>query len=146
MKQKYLICDVSILPECYAKVVEARSLVETGKAKDVSEAVRLTGISRSTYYKYKDYLFAPGNDSNHGKKAILSFHLAHKTGALSEVLALVSGMNANILTINQNLPVGGKAYITLSVEFSQMTSDPTNLVTAIAKCSGVSSVKLVAIE
>lgn len=146
MKQKYLICDVSILPDCYAKVVEARSLVETGKAKDVSEAVRLTGISRSTYYKYKDFLFAPGNDSNHGKKAILSFHLAHKTGALSEVLALVSGMNANILTINQNLPVGGKAYITLSVEFSQMTSDPTNLVTAIAKCSGVSSVKLVAIE
>ena len=146
MKHKYLICDVSILPDCYEKVVEARSLVETGKAKDVSEAVRLTGISRSTYYKYKDYLFAPGNDSNHGKKAILSFHLAHKTGALSEVLALVSQMNANILTINQNLPVSGKAYITLSVEFSEMTSDPAKLVSAISECSGVSAVKLVAIE
>ena len=146
MKHKYLICDISILPECYAKVVEARSLVETGKAKDVSEAVRVTGISRSTYYKYKDYIFAPGKDSNHGKKAILSFHLAHKTGALSEVLAMVSQMNANILTINQNLPVSGKAYITLSVEFSKMKIDPSNLVSAISQCSGVSSVKLVAIE
>ncbi|MBQ3076169.1 MAG: ACT domain-containing protein [Clostridia bacterium] len=146
MKHKYLICDVSILPECYEKVVEARDLVETGKAKDVSEAVRLTGISRSTYYKYKDFLFAPGKDSSHGKKAILSFHLAHKTGALSEVLSLVSQMNANILTINQNLPVSGKAFITLSVEFSKMKSDPSNLVTAIAKCSGVTSVKLVSIE
>ena len=146
MKHKYLICDVSILPECYEKVVEARSLVESGKAKDVSEAVRMTGISRSTYYKYKDYLFAPGKDSHHGKKAILSFHLAHKTGALSEVLSLVSQMNANILTINQNLPVGGKAYITLSVEFSKMKIDPADLVSAIAECSGVSSVKLVAIE
>ncbi len=146
MNHKYLICDVSILPECYEKVVTARSLVETEKAKDVSEAVRMAGISRSTYYKYKDYLFAPGKDSNHGKKAILSFHLAHKTGALSEVLSLVSQMNANILTINQNLPVNGKAYITLSVEFSQMESDPTKLVSAISACSGVSSVKLVAIE
>lgn len=146
MNHKYLICDVSILPDCYAKVVEARSLVESGKAKDVSEAVRIVGISRSTYYKYKDYLFAPGDGSSHGKKAILSFHLAHKAGALSEVLASVSRMNANILTINQNLPVGGKAYITLSVEFSQMVSDPTNLVHAISACSGVSSVKLVAIE
>lgn len=146
MNHKYLICDVSILPDCYAKVVEARSLVESGKAKDVSEAVRLVGISRSTYYKYKDYLFAPGDGSSHGKKAILSFHLAHKAGALSEVLASVSRMNANILTINQNLPVNEKAYITLSVEFSQMVSDPTNLVHAISACSGVSSVKLVAIE
>ena len=146
MNHKYLICDVSILPDCYAKVVEARSLVESGKAKDVSEAVRLVGISRSTYYKYKDYLFAPGDGSSHGKKAILSFHLAHKAGALSEVLASVSRMNANILTINQNLPVNEKAYITLSVEFSQMVSDPANLVHAISACSGVSSVKLVAIE
>ena len=146
MIHKYLICDVSILPDCYAKVVEARDLVETGKAKDVSEAVRITGISRSTYYKYKDYLFAPGRDSNHGKKAIFSFHLAHKTGALSEVLAQVSKMNANILTINQNLPVSGKAFITLSVEFSKMKTDPSDLLPAIAACSGVSSVKLVAIE
>lgn len=146
MNHKYLICDVSILPDCYGKVVEARSLVETEKAKDVSEAVRMAGISRSTYYKYKDFIFVPGADSNHGKKAILSFHLVHKTGALSEILTLVSQMNANILTINQNLPVGGKAYITLSVEFSEMASNPANLVGAISDCSGVSSVKLVAIE
>jgi len=146
MNHKYLICDVSILPECYEKVVEARDLVETGKAKDISEAVRKVGISRSTYYKYKDYLFAPGKDSGLGKKAILSFHLAHKAGALSEVLSLVSEMHANILTINQNLPVHGKAYITLSVEFPQTETDPSKLVSAISACSGVSSVKLVAIE
>ena len=146
MKQKYLIIDTAILPDCYEMVVEARDLVESGKAKDVSEAVRRVGISRSTFYKYKDYIFAPGKDSALGGKAILSFNLAHKAGVLSEVLALVSEMKGNILTINQNLPVGGKAHVTLSVDTGKMESDPEELIRAIGACGGVSGARLVAIE
>lgn len=146
MKKKYLIIDTAILPDCYEKVVEAKTLSESGKAKDISEAVRQVGISRSTYYKYKDYIFAPGKDISLGKKAIISFNLAHKTGALSEVLALVSGQKANILTIHQNLPVGGKAHITLSLETKNLQLDLDELLSGISSLSGVSGAKLVAIE
>ncbi|MBR7165513.1 MAG: ACT domain-containing protein [Clostridia bacterium] len=146
MKQKYLIIDTAILPDCYEKVVAARELVENGTAKDVSEAVRSVGISRSTFYKYKDYIFAPGKNSSLGKKAIISFNLAHKTGALSQVLGTVSQMKANILTIHQNLPVGGKAHVTLSIETGSLKVDPDDLISAIGACSGVSGVRLVAIE
>lgn len=146
MKKKYLIIDTAILPDCYEKVVEARTLAETGKAKDISEAVRLAGISRSTYYKYKDYIFAPGKDSALGKKAILSFNLAHKAGALSEVLSLVSERQANILTIHQNLPIGGKAHITLSLETKDLQIDLDEMIRAISACHGVSGARLIAIE
>ena len=146
MKQKYLIIDTAILPECYEKVVEARNLLESGSAKDVSEATRLTGISRSTYYKYKDYIFSPCKESTLGKKIILSFNLAHKTGVLSEVLTLISEMEANILTIHQTPPVGGKAHITLSVETENLAVTPEELIEGIKKSQGVSGVRLVAVE
>lgn len=146
MKKKYLIIDTAILPECYEKVVEARALLESGKAKDVSIAVKMAGISRSTYYKYKDYIFAPGKDSSLGKKAIITFNLAHKAGALSEVLALVSQRKANILTIHQNLPIGGKAHITLSLETKDLQLDLDDLIRGISSFSGVSGARLIAIE
>jgi chorismate mutase len=146
MKSKYLIIDTQILPDCYEKVILARELLENEKAKDVSEAVKMAGISRSTFYKYKDYIFAPGKDSTVGKRAIFSFNLAHKTGALSQVLSLVSGEKANILTIQQNLPIGGKAHITLALETSSLSTDPEKLMQKLNKLSGVSGAKLVAIE
>jgi len=72
--------------------------------------------------------------------------LAHKTGALSEVLSKISSNHANILTINQNLPIGEKAYITVSLETEDMTMDPKEIRDAIKSCSGVSGIRLVAIE
>jgi len=144
--QKYLIIDTAILPSCYEKVIAAKELIETGQAKDVSEAVRKSGVSRSTFYKYKDYVFAPGKDSSLGKKAVVSFNLTHKAGALSEVLSYISGANANILTINQNLPIGGKAHITLSIETLELEIDLEEMVKQLNQISGVSSVRLVAIE
>jgi chorismate mutase len=146
MKQKYLIIDTTILPDCYEKVVFARELVESGKAKDISEAVKTAGISRSTYYKYKDYIFSPGKANALAKKAVVTFFLHHKTGALSQVLALVSENKGNILTINQTLPIGNKAHITLSLEISHLLVDPNELVTKLDALSGVSGTKLIAIE
>lgn len=146
MKKNYLIIDTAILPDCYEKVVKAKTLAESGKAKDISEAVRQVGISRSTYYKYKDYIFSPGKDSSLGKKAVISFNLAHKTGALSEVLEVIRLQKANILTIHQNLPIGGKAHITLSVETANLQLDLDELVRSISARPGVSGAKLVAIE
>ena len=83
MLDDYLIVHKSILPDYYEKVVSARLLVESGEAKDVSDAVRRVGISRSTYYKYKDFIFEP-YDIQGGKKAVLSMMLTHEQGVLSD--------------------------------------------------------------
>ena len=145
MQDKYFIIDKAILPDYYEKVIEARELVESRKAKDVSEAVRKAGISRSTYYKYKDYIFAPNHDTL-GKKAVIAFNLAHKAGALSETLKKLTEGGANILTINQNMPIGGKAHVLLSLDTQNLNADMDVLLRELAHLSGVTGVRLIAIE
>ena len=79
MLSNYLIVHKSILPDYYEKVLEARRLMTSGKVKEVSQAVKQVGISRSTYYKYKDYLFEPSEIAG-GRKAVLSMLLDHTPG------------------------------------------------------------------
>ena len=103
MLDQYLIIHKSILPEYYEKVIEARRLLEEGKTRDVSQAVRQVGISRSTYYKYKDFILEPTEISG-GRKAVLSMMLNHEQGLLSALLSRISDARANVLTITQRLP------------------------------------------
>lgn len=51
---KYYIVEASALPEVFLKVAEAKRLLSTGEATTVNEATRITGISRSAFYKYRD--------------------------------------------------------------------------------------------
>ena len=90
MLKGYLIVDKAVLPDFFSKVVEARQLLESGKFGQVSEAVKEVGISRSTYYKYKDHILEP-TDLTVGRKAVLSMLLSHEAGALSKVLGTISG-------------------------------------------------------
>ena len=145
INSKYLLVDKQILPSYYEKVIEARSLLTSGKVKDVSEAAKSVGISRSTYYKYKDYLFSTNSDVD-GRKAIISFTLAHKPGILSEVLAKLSENGANILTITQNLPVNSKAHVVMTLDVSELVQDVSPLLKDINAIDGVSGTKLIAVE
>ena len=145
MKSKYLLVDKEILPECYLKVMEAKELLLGGKAKDVTEATKITGIARSTYYKYKDYVFSPNADTE-CRKAVISFSLYHKSGLLSEVLNSLSEIGVNILTITQNLPVNQRANVVISMDVSQVVGDISALLDKIGAIDGVSSTKLLAIE
>ncbi|MBO5879391.1 MAG: ACT domain-containing protein [Clostridia bacterium] len=145
INSKYLLVDRQILPSYYEKVVEARSLLTSGKAKDVSDASKMVGISRSTYYKYKDYVFSTNTDV-HGRKAIVSFTLSHKPGTLSEVLIALSENGANILAITQNLPINSKAHVVLTLDVSTLKQDLQPLLKDINSIRGVSGTKLVAIE
>ncbi|MBQ8840316.1 MAG: ACT domain-containing protein [Clostridia bacterium] len=145
MLSKYLLVDKQILPSYYEKVIEAKSLISSGKAKDVSEASKMVGISRSTYYKYKDYVFAPNSDTE-CRKAVISFTLYHKSGILSEVLNTLSTKGANILTITQNLPVNKRAHVVVSTDVSSVVGDINTLTEALNQIDGVSHVKLLAIE
>ena len=145
MSGEYLIIHKSVLPDYYEKVLEARRLLESGKVREVSEAARMAGISRSTYYKYKDYVFEPAEVSG-GRKAVLELMLDHQPGVLSAVLSRLFGAGANILTITQSLPVLGKASVTLSVDVGGVSRGIGSLVSALESVGGVESVRLLAIE
>ena len=145
MPDNYLIVHKSVLPDYYEKVLEARRLLESGKVREVSEAARMAGISRSTYYKYKDYVFEPAEVSG-GRKAVLELMLDHQPGVLSAVLSRLFGAGANILTITQSLPVLGKASVTLTIDVSGVSRGINALVSALESVDGVQSVRLLAIE
>ncbi|MBQ6403180.1 MAG: ACT domain-containing protein [Oscillospiraceae bacterium] len=145
MLENYLIIHKSILPEYFEKVLEARRLLESGTVREVSEAVRRVGISRSTYYKYKDYVFEP-SDTLGSRKAVLELMLDHRPGVLSAVLSRIFGAGASILTITQSLPVLGKASVTLSIDVNEMSRGMDALLQALEAVPGVESVRLLAIE
>ena len=145
MKHKYLLIDTSILPECYEKVIEARAMLASGRAKDVSEATKALGISRSTYYKYKDYVFALNADTE-CHKAILSFTLSHKAGVLGEVLKVLSENGANILTISQNLPINSQAHVVVTLDISHLSCKADMLVSKINNVDGATGTKLISVE
>ena len=144
-KRKYLLVDASILPDYYEKVIEAKILLSSGKETSISDVVKTVGISRSTFYKYKDYVFALENGAEH-RKAIISFMLSHKTGLLGEVLRVLSEHGANILTISQNMPIHEIAHVTISLELSPDHPDAEDFIPLLGSLEGVSGAKLISLE
>ena len=145
MLENYLIVHKSILPEYFETVLKAKHLLEGGKAKNVMQATKMVGISRSTYYKYKDYILEPIRISD-GRKAVISMLLSHETGILSHVLSVISQAGASILTITQSLPVHGNASVTITLDISAMPAAITSLLKDIDDCQGVENAKLIAID
>ena len=145
MLDQYLIIHKSILPEYYEKVIEARHLLEDGKIRDVSQAVRQVGISRSTYYKYKDFILEPTELSG-GRRAVLSMILNHEQGVLSALLVCISDARANILTITQSLPIRDKAGVTISLDVSEVQGSMEDFVAKLDSVPGVEQVRVLALE
>lgn len=145
MLNNYLIVHKSILPDYYEKVLEARRLMTSGKVKEVSQAVKQVGISRSTYYKYKDFIFEP-SDMAGERKAVLSMMLDHTPGVLSALLRRISDAGASVLTITQSLPIHDMASVTLSLDVSGMTLAMSELLEALTTTAGVDNVRLLAVE
>ena len=145
MLSNYLIVERSALPDYFVKVIEARRLLEDGVYAQVSDAVKAVGISRSTYYKYKDKVMEPTR-MDIGRRASLMLTLSHEAGMLSRVLGAVSGFRANILTITQSLPVHGKASIMLVLDMADAAGPVEQLIEILQSASGVEKVRLVAVE
>ena len=145
MLSNYLIIHKSILPDYYEKVLQAKRILEEGKVREVSQAVKMAGISRSTYYKYKDYILEP-TDMSGGRKAVLSMLLSHEPGILSAVLSNISARGCSVLTITQNLPVHGVASVTMVLDISGVPGSIGQLLEDLRAISGVEQPKLVAVE
>ena len=133
------------LPEVLLKVVEANRLIDTQKAASVQEAVDMVGISRSSYYKYKDDIF-PFHDSAQGTTLTLSCQMNDEPGLLSDVLKVVAEFKANILTIHQSIPINGIASLSLSIQILAATGDVSEMIQEMEKKNGVHSVKVLARE
>ena len=145
MLSDYLIVEKSALPDYFIKVVEAHRLLQSGVYSQVIDAVHAAGISRSTYYKYKDKILEP-SQLTVGRKASLMLQLDHRAGMLSRVLSMLSACNANILTITQSLPIHGKATIMLSIDLSQINRAIDAMIGELSAIDGVEQVKLLALE
>ena len=145
MLDDYLIIHKSILPDYYDKVLHAKRLLESGEVKEVSQAAKLSGISRSTYYKYKDYILEPNRETT-GRKAIFSVTLSHEAGVLSGLISCVSAFGCSVLTISQNLPIHGKASVTMALDVSQLAGDIQQLLSGMKEVSGAEHPRLIAIE
>ena len=115
----YYIVDAEALPEIFHKVVQARRMLDTGEAETVNQAVQLVGISRSAFYKYKDAV-RPFQDMLHGRIVTFQMMLKDEPGILSHMLNLFASSGANILTINQGLPINGCAVVTMTAETSTL--------------------------
>ena len=142
---KFYMVKKKALPEILLKVAEANVLLNRGKAKTIKEAIDAVGISRSSFYKYKDDI-APFSDNTRGKTVTLVIQMEDEPGLLSDLLHVVSDYRANILTIHQTIPVNGIATVTLSVEVRDNTGDMSGLVEEIENMTGIQNIKILGVE
>ena len=147
MKEKgqYYVLKEKAVPEVLLKVVEAKRLIESGKIASVQEATEKVGISRSSFYKYKEDIF-PFYDNTKGKTVTFVVQMDDEQGLLSDLLHIVAIYKANILTIHQSIPVNGVATLTLSVEVKDNTGNISKMVEEIEEQDGIHYVQIVSRE
>jgi len=132
----YLLVDSRVLPEVFSRVIEVKKLLSSGKARTINDAVREAGLSRSAYYKYKDYVF-PFYETSRGRVITLFFVVEDFSGILSRIINKIAEARANIITINQNVPINGLADVTISIATTGMTMDIGKLMENIGEIEGV---------
>ena len=142
---KYFVVKQKAIPEVLLKVVEAKRLLESEKVLTIQEAVDAVGISRSSFYKYKDDIF-PFHDNSQGTTITLTFQMDDDPGILSEVLKIIAEYRANILTIHQSIPINGIASLTLSIQVLQTTGDISRMIEQLEGQPSVHHVKILAKE
>ena len=145
MQGKYLIVDKALLPSYCEKVALAKELLDEGKASDISEAVAMVGISRSTYYKYRDMVRDISTVST-GRHAIISMMMRHSVGTLSSVLSIVSSYGFSVWTINQNPPVDSRANVVITLELGEDAKKLDNMLREISDAPGLSRVQLLGMD
>lgn len=144
-KGKYFVLKEKAVPDVLLRVVEAKRLLDSGKIASVQEATEYVGISRSSFYKYKDDI-VPFHETAKGKTITMVIQLEDEPGLLSMVLKTVAEFHANILTIHQSIPINGIASLTLSVDVLQETENMTEMVAHIEQQNGIHYIKILGHE
>ena len=140
---KYYIVEASALPEVFLKVAEAKRLISTGEASTVNEATRLTGISRSAFYKYRDSVL-PFQNMMAGRIITFQLLLHDRAGLLSEVLGIFAENHANISTINSVTPSNGTAIVTITADTMELSVQLEELLQLMRGVPGVIKAEVLA--
>lgn len=143
--KRYFVVTEKAVPDVLLKVVEAKKLLETQKSVTVQEAVDSVGISRSSFYKYKDDIF-PFHDNSKGKSITFILQMDDEPGLLSLVLQTIAEYKANVLTIHQTIPINGVASLTLTVDLLPITKDVSSMIEQIESQPGIHYLKILAME
>ena len=144
-KSQYYVVREKAVPEVLLKVVEAKRLLESERAATVQEATEMVGISRSSFYKYKDDIF-PFHENTKGKTITFVTQMDDEPGLLSDVLKVIADYHANVLTIHQTIPVNGIASLTMSIDILPATGDTMDLFAEMEHLRGIHYLKILARE
>ena len=145
MKSSYILVDAEIAPDVFVKVVDAKSRLSSGKCKTTNEALTQAKISRSAFYKYKNHVFAY-NEIKNESMVTLSFTLDDVAGILSDMLIVIASYGANVMTINQSVPINGIANVNITLRTNDMTADIHVLLTDLLKIDGVNKADILAMS
>ena len=144
-KTSFFVLREKAVPEVLLKVVEAKRLLDSGKVESVQDATEAVGISRSSFYKYKDDIF-PYHENQKGKTITKVIQLDDEPGLLSIVLKTIADFHANILTIHQSIPVNGIASLSLSIDVFPTTGNVEDMKNSIESVQGIHYAKILARE
>lgn len=142
---KFYLVKEKAVPEVLLKVVEAKRILNSEKSATVQEATERVGISRSSFYKYKDDI-QPFHEQAKGRTVTFILQMDDKPGILSDILRTVADFHGNILTIHQSIPIGGIATLTLSVEILPEAGDAEDMVEQMTQQEGVHDLKIIGRE
>lgn len=144
-RNQYYVLKEKAVPEVLLKVIEAKRLLESGKVASVQEATEMVGISRSSFYKYKDDIF-PYHKTEKGKTVTMVMQLDDKPGILSLVSRVLADHKVNVLTIHQSIPINGISTLTLTVDLLPESGELNEIVHCIESEAGVHFVKVLGKE
>lgn len=140
-KVNFYLINSNIMPDIYKKVIKAKSLLASGEAKNVAQASKMAGVSRSAYYKYKDAIFEyHGDDSS--DTATINAKLKDNAGVLSSLMNELYKSGANVLSVNQSVPIHSVADVSVTVRIAEMTISKDELLKSVKEIDGVNSVVL----
>jgi len=145
MSRDYLVIDKRVLPDVYEKVLYAKKLLKDGKVKEITEAVKIAGISRSVYYKYKDFVF-DFSETSEGRKVTYNIILKNEKGVLSNISNYIAEQGGDILTINQGIPLNGYANLSITIDLSTVDGDIKTLTEGLLGIRNVEKVEFIGME
>lgn len=138
-KNEFVLVSTKVLPDVFEGVLLAKQLLAEGKAANASQAIKMAGISRSAFYKYRDYVFAYSADD--GSCIKLSAVLSDKAGVFSAMTSVLYENGANLVTVNQGMPVDGTAAVSLTIDINHIKLSVEELLEALRSTDGILSVR-----
>ena len=140
-KDKFYLVQEDILPEAIKKTIKVKEILKLGEAKSINEAVERMDLSRSAYYKYKDYVF-PFYEIAQGKIVSITVSMSNDPGMLSGILRAIAESNGSILTINQDIPLQGIANVTIAFETKDLSTTLEECLDNIRSIRGILKVEI----